>query len=834
MHKIGGKKYQQTWWERNNIPFTGDIFKLFILKETDEEEQRVQKLREKLREFTDGKLSIERAKLVTESYKKTEGEPPVIRKAKAFHHIMSNISIEFQKDELIVGNPNSGFGKVEIDPEYMSDWLDEKIELDGKKITELRALKIREYNRLSADEKDLEFLEKEVFPYWKNKTLMALVKKELKEKHPEALDFIKYSQVVKPIWGKGYSHTIQDYNSVLKFGLKSIKMTIDKHITETKDLERKTFYEAMKICADALIIYATRCASKTKILCKTEKDKKRVEELRKISEICEKVPAKPAETFWEALQCLQFLHTATFLAEGGVSHAMGRLDQYLYPYLKKDLENDVIDKKKAQELLECFFLKFYEFQTIRDFKSAKALAGDRTNDKITISGVDSEENDVTNELSYMILEAFAHVHLKEPNISVRIHQHTSRKFLMHVLEVIRLGSGMPIPLNDDVIIPSLVNECSVSLNDARNYADLGCQENIVDPNTAIGSDCNGHNNAGWFNLPKVVEITLNNGINPSNGKRVGPRTGNPKRFLKMNDFINALKTQIEHAVEMNVIANQIVESCFLKYYPTVFHNLMHPNTLKNGLDYNGGGCKYNWVGAIGVGIANAGDSLCAINRGVFVDKEISWKNLMSALKQNWKGFEDIHMKCINYPKYGADDDEADKWVVKVTKMFFDAYKKHKTKRGAKFVCGLFSMGMYLILGEDVGATPDGRMSGEILASSVAGSKYAPKVGLTATHKSAAKLDTMRTPNGLTFNQILTRHIVSSERDLAKWAALLRTYFDLGGQTVQYSITTREDLIRAQKEPEKYKDLIVRVGGYSAVFINLPKEIQEDIIERSYD
>jgi len=836
------KNVQQAWWEKNSIPFAGDVFKLFNLNAMDAEEQRIQKIRKKVLKHAKGKLSVARARLVTESYQATEGQHPAIRKAKAFHHIMSNINIEFLEDELLVGNPNSGFGKVEVDPEYMSDWLDEKIELDGEKITELRALKTRKFNSLPVDDKDIDFLEKTIFPYWKDKTLMAIVKKELKTKNPEALDFIINSQVVTPVWSKGYSHTVQDYNHVLKFGLRSVITSIEKNVNiienksekTTEDAVKMVFYESMKICADAVMVYANRCAVHAAQLCKTEKDDKRVGELAKIIAICKKVPAEPAESFWEALQSLQFLHAATFLAEGGVSHAMGRLDQYLLPFLTNDLAENVLDKKKAQELLECFFLKFYEFQTIRDLKSARALGGDRTNDKITIGGVDSEGNDVTNELSYMILEAFAHVHLKEPNISVRIHKQTPPKFLTHVLEIIRLGSGIPIPINDEVIIPSLVNECGVSLEEARNYADLGCQENIIDPNTAIGSDCNGHNNAGWFNLPKVIEITLNNGLNPFNGKQVGPRTGEVKKFLKIDDFIGAFKTQMDHAVAMNVIANQALESCFLQYYPTVFHDLMHPNTLKNGLDYNGGGCKYNWVGAIGVGIANAGDSLSAINQGVFQDKEISWEELMLALKHDWEGFSDIRKKCINYPKYGADDDEADQWVKKITNMFFDAYREHRTARGARFVCGLFTMGMYLPLGENTSATPDGRMAGEMLANSVSGSVYAPRIGLTASHKSAAKIDTTRTPNGFTFNQILTRSLVSSERDLEKWMALLQTYFDLGGQTVQYSITTREDLLKAQEDPAEYQDLIVRIGGYSAVFTDLTKEIQDDIIARSYE
>jgi len=835
-------KPRQAWWERTDTPFEGDIFRMFNLRSDDEEELRIQKIREKLLNHSGGKLSVERAKLVTESYKKTEGEHPAIRKAKAFHHVMSNITIEFLPEELIVGNPNSGFGKVEVDPEYMADWLGHKVELDGKVTTELRALGIRKHNRLLVDAGDLEILENEIFPYWKGRTLMALVTKELETNHPEVLDHIKYSQVATPVWGKGFSHTIQDYNSGLKLGLDEIKKRLSKNIAEIdkkkrktlKDVESRNFYEAMKICADAVIAYSQRCASKAEMLRKDEKSDKRRKELEKIAQICRRVPAKPARSWWEALQSLHFLHMATVLAEGGVSHAVGRLDQYLHPYLKNDLEKGITDKKKAQELLECFFLKFYEFQTIRDFRSARALAGDRTNDKITICGVDSNGNDAANELSYMILEACAHVHLKEPNISVRIHRRTPRRFLLHVLEIVRLGGGMPVPLNDNVIIPSLMKKCGVSLKDARNYADLGCQENLVDPNTAVGSDCNGHNNAGWFNLPKIIEITLNNGINPSNGKRVGPKTGDPRNFANMNEFLDAVKKQMEHAVEMNVIANRVIESCFAKFYPTPFHDLMHPNTRESGLDYNGGGCKYNWTGAIGVGIANAGDSLCAINRGIFTEKNMDWGNLLTALKQNWNGFEELRARFINYPKYGADDDEADYWVGKITEMFFDAYEKHENQRGGRFVCGLFTMGMHLILGEDTGATPDGRKSGELLANSTCGSRYAPNLGLTASHKSAAKIDTMRTPNGLTFNQVLTRSLVSSERELAKWADLLRAYFGLRGQTVQYSIVDKEDLLAAQKEPEKYRDLIVRVGGYSAVFVDLTKEIQDDIIKRSYE
>jgi len=835
------KVKHQIWWDKSNIPAEGEIFKNFNLKPNDPEEGRIQKLRTKILEFRDGEISSARAKLVTESYRRTEGEPPVIRKAKAFLHIMRHIPIEILPGELIIGNPNSGFGKVEIDPEYMTDWLDTEVIVDGKKQTELEALKIRKYNRLNISDSDLKILTEEIFPYWRGKTLMALVRKELKKYHKDVLDHIDFAQVATPVWGKGFSHTIQDYNSVLKLGFDRIKKDIDLKIKEIetkkknsrKDIERKYFYEAMKLCADAVVVYARRCSQLAKKMGEKEKNKKRRAELESIAKICGRVPRKPAGSFWEALQALHFLHMATPLAEGGVSHSVGRLDQYLFPYLLNDQEKSLLDNKKAQELLECFFLKFYEFQTIRDLRSSKPLAGDRTNDKITIGGVDENGHDCTNRLSYMILEGYSHVHLKEPNISVRIHRNTPNEFMRHMLEVVRLGSGIPIPLNGDVIIPSLTGVCGVSLKDARNYADLGCQENIIDPNTAVGSDCNGHNNAGWFNLTKIIELALNNGKNPLNGKQVGPKTGNPRKFKSMDDFVAAFQKQLEYAVEKNVMANQVVEDIFLKHYPVAYHNLMHPNTRETGLDYNGGGCKYNWVGAIGVGIANTGDSLCAIDNVIFKEKKFTWAQLLSALDSNWKNFDVLRRTCINYPKYGSDSEEADFWVRKVTEMFFDAYESHEIKRGGKFVCGLFTMGMHLLLGENIGATPDGRNAGEILADSTCGSRYAPKLGFTATHKSSSKIDTYRTPNGFTFNQILTRSLVSTERDLAKWADLLRVYFDLGGQTVQYSVIDKNDLLKAQLEPEKYQDLIVRIGGYSAIFIDLSKEIQDDIIARSY-
>jgi pyruvate-formate lyase len=432
----------------------------------------------------------------------------------------------------------------------------------------------------------------------------------------------------------------------------------------------------------------------------------------------------------------------------------------------------------------------------------------------------------------MLLEAHAHVHLNDPNLAVRLHHNTPDDFLKCALQVVRLGGGLPILINDEVIVPALVSRCGVALEHARHYADLGCQENVTDPNMT-GADTNGRTNAGWFNLVKPVELALYNGINPMHGKQVGPCTGDPRRFTSMEQFMEAVTVQLEHAVAMNVIMNNVGDFVFARYFPCVFHNLMHPGPQRTGVDINAGGCLYNWTGALGVGTANAGDCLAAIDNLIFQTKATTWDELLAALEADWEGYEDLRRRAIQAPKYGCDNDYADGWTKRLLDLWFDAYERHTTPRGGRFVCGLISMGSYLGLGELVGATPDGRKRGEKLADSTSPSPYAPAAGPTATHRSAAKaIDTYRTPNGITFNQRFTQANLSTERDLSKWADLVRTYIDAGGQQGQYTVVDSQALRLAQERPQDYKDLIVRVGGYSARFVELSKELQDSIIARA--
>jgi formate C-acetyltransferase len=578
-----------------------------------------------------------------------------------------------------------------------------------------------------------------------------------------------------------------------------------------------------------MIEYAQRNAELADTLAQGESDPARSAELREMARVCRKVPAEPAESWWEALQAFHFLRLGTTMAEGADSHAAGRFDQYMLPYLQQDLDSGELSPARAQELLECLFLKWNE---TRRFAMSRGSTGGGNNDKLNLGGMDDQGRDCTNELSYMLLEAHAHVHLSDPNLSVRLHNNTPREFLQQVLEVLRLGGGLPILLNDEVIVPALTSSCGVRLDHARHYGDLGCQENVTDPNMT-GADTNGRTNAGWVALPKPIELALYNGVNPTNGTLVGPQTGNAPTFATMEQFLQAVRTQIEHAVDMNVRANNTYDHVFTRHFPCVFHNLMHPGPRASGIDINTGGCHYNWAGPLCVGMANAGDMLAAIDHLIFRTKQVTWDELLQALQRDWEGADQIRRACIESPKYGCDDEYADGWVRTMLGMYFDAYERHPTSRGGHFVVGLISMSNYVSLGHWLGATPDGRRSGTPLADATSPSSLAPGAGPTATHRSAARaIDAYHVPNGLTFNQRFGTASVSTPRELSKWADLVRSYMEDGGLQVQYTVVSQEDLKRAQRHPGEYRDLIVRVGGYSAVFVELSREVQDTIIARA--
>jgi formate C-acetyltransferase len=621
------------------------------------------------------------------------------------------------------------------------------------------------------------------------------VQKQLEENFP-GVNFLEGEFAGKasyPNVGFAVSHTVADYASVLRSGLRKLKEEIKDEIVKIDgssipsdcELDRLNVYKAMLITADAINIYANRCADLAEEMEAQETDTTRKSELLEMARICRKVPENPAESWWEALQSWYLLHNAIILCDGGTSHSAGRFDQYMYPYLKSDLERGRIPKKLAQLLLECLFIKIRQRKYLTRYREAKRVPGRSAQEKWTISGVDSDGGDATNELSFMLLEAHAHVHLNDPNLALRVHEGTPDNILKATLEVLRLGSGIPHIINDEAIIPSLMSR-GVSLVEARNYADIGCQESVTDPNTCA-ADTNPRSNAGWFSLPKIIELALYDGVDKLSGKQCGPKTGDPRNFSSIDEFFTACEEQIEYAVHVNCVYNNLMDWAYHNWHPVPAIDLLHPGPRQRGIDFMNGGCKYNWTGAIGVGLGTAADSLAAIEWLVNDRKELTFDQLLTALDNNWLGYEDIRGKCLNAPKYGRDDDYADKWMVELSKVWMDAYEKHKAAHGGIFVGGFYSMTSYTFIGKDTWATPDGRRKGDPLSSAIDSSNGVDLEGPTKMHKSAAKIDTWRTTNGILFNCKFTTASVASDRELAKWADLVRTYILLRGQSVQYTV-----------------------------------------------
>jgi pyruvate formate-lyase/glycerol dehydratase family glycyl radical enzyme len=835
------------WWERSTTYrnlWKGTLFDRMILRDKDEEELRILKLREMLLERPQGKrgyLSVWRAKLMTDSYRQTDGEAPILRKAKAFKHLCEHIPLLYFEHQLLLGDPSALFLAAEIEPEFFSKWMDRDIFLKEveKTLSQLDAIQVRGAEGWDIgwviSEEDIKTLAEYIIPYWRGICLEHVIEKQIQENYPYVKfkdgDFV--GRASHPIVGHGLSHTIADYASVLQKGLKGLKEEIraemDKidgsDVPSSSCFDKLNVYKAMLIAADSIIIYSNRCADLAEEMLAKERDAKRKSELLEIARVCRKVPEYPAESWWEAIQSWHFLHNSLYLCDGGTVHSAGRFDQYMYPYLKSDLERGNITRKTAQVLLECLFIKIAQGKYLR-VKIPAAIK----QDKLTIGGIDSNGQDSTNELTWMILEAHAHCHMDDPYISFRVHKNTPDSILKATLELLRVGTGFPMLINDEAIIPSLLNR-GLTLEEARDYTDMGCQESSSDPNMS-GADTNPRANAGYFNLPKMVLFAIYNGVDKVSGQEAGPRTGNPGNFKSMEAFFTAVKEQIDYHVQVNCVVNNLMDWAYVNWHPVPVIDLLHPGPRKSGIDYENGGCKYNWTGAIGVGLGTAADSLAAIEWLVYDKKALTFDQLIDTLDNNWVGYEYIREEARKAPKYGNDDDYADKWAVRISNAWMDAYEKHRTSHGGIFVGGFFSMANYVPMGGETWATPEGRKQGEPLSSGMDPVNGADLLGPTKTHKSAAKIDTLRTTNGITFNCKFPTAAVSSEREIAKWADLLRTYMLLGGQSVQYTVVNGEALKDAQKHPEQYKDLIVRTGGYSAFFVDLTKEIQDTIITRT--
>ena len=824
---------------------------------------RIQKLVDALYEHMPV-IESARAKLITESYKETEGEPIITRRAKAFAHILHNIPIIIRDNELIVGSSTIAPRGCQTFPEFSYEWLE--AELDTVATRTADPFEIAEETKAELKEAD---------KYWKGKTTSELATSYMA---PEAIKAIEHN-IFTPgnYFYNGVGHVTVKYWEVLEIGFEGIMEKAQKELDGCSvgdgNYARKShFLEAVILSCKAVIDYAGRYAKLAQEMAAQTSDPVRKQELFVIAENCSRVPAKGAQNFYEACQSFWFVQQLLQMESSGHSISPGRFDQYMYPYYKKDMEAGTITREFAQELMDCIWVKLNDLNKCRDAASAEGFAGYSLFQNLIAGGQNKEGEDVTNDLSVMCIQASMHVHLPAPSLSVRVWNGSPHEFLIKAAELTRTGIGLPAYYNDEVIIPALQNR-GLSLEDAREYNIIGC----VEPQKAGKTE--GWHDAAFFNMCRPLELVFSNGMDK--GEMVGIPTGDVTQMKTFDEFFDAYKKQMEYCISLLVNADNAIDVAHAERCPLPFLSCMIDDCLKEGKSVQEGGAVYNFTGPQGFGIANMADGLFAIRKLVYEDKKVSMKELKEALAWNYdKGldaqsagdmtemimkamqkagrnvdastaegllktfmgmkpgeqktqrFKEIHDMIDEVPKFGNDIPEVDYFAREVAYTYSKPLQKYNNPRGGKFQAGLYPVSANVPLGGQTGATPDGRYAHTPVADGVSPSAGKDVKGPTAAATSVSRLDNFIVSNGTLFNQKFHPSALSGREGLEKFVALIRGYFDQKGMHMQFNVVDRQTLLDAQEHPEKYKHLVVRVAGYSALFTTLSRSLQDDIIRRT--
>ena len=805
-----------------------------------------------------------RAKLITESYKATEGEPIVTRRAEAFAHILRNIPIIIRDDELIVGSSTIAPRGCQTFPEFSYQWLED----------ELDTVETRSADPFFIAEETKQEL-REVHKYWKGKTSSDLATSYMA---PEAIKAIEHN-IFTPgnYFYNGVGHVTVKYEEVLEIGYKGI---IDRAKTELSKcqvgdgnyVKKSHFLNAVILSCQAVIEYAERYAELASKMAAECNDPVRKQELLQISENCSRVPANGATSFYEACQSFWFVQQLLQVESSGHSISPGRFDQYMYPYYKADLDKGIITRESAQELLDCIWVKLNDLNKVRDAASAEGFAGYSLFQNLIVGGQDKYGNDVTNDLSVMCILASMHVHLPMPSLSIRVWNGSPHELLIKAAELTRTGIGLPAYYNDEVIIPALQSR-GLTLEDAREYNIIGC----VEPQKAGKTD--GWHDAAFFNMCRPLELVFSNGMDK--GELVGVQTGDVTQMTTFEEFYDAYKKQMEYCISLMVNADNAIDVAHAERVPLPYESCMVDDCISKGLTVQEGGAVYNFTGPQGFGIANMADSLYAIRKLVYEEKKVSMKEMKEALAWNYdkgldeqsisdmtemilKGmqeggmaintdtakavaqtvarlkpteeqlrrFTEIHHMIDEVPKFGNAIDDVDYFARDVAYTYSRPLLKYHNPRGGQFQAGLYPVSANVPLGGQTGATPDGRYAHTPVADGVSPSAGKDVNGPTAAATSVSRLDHFLVSNGTLFNQKFHPSALAGREGLEKFVALIRTFFDQKGMHMQFNVVDRETLLDAQKHPEKYAHLVVRVAGYSALFTTLSRSLQDDIIRRT--
>jgi formate C-acetyltransferase len=763
------------------------------------------------------RVSIERAALLTEFYRHDATTSVPMRRARALEYLLANQSIYLGKDELIVGERGPEPKATPTFPELCCHSLED-----------FEVLNSREKIPYAVDDHARRVEETEVIPYWQGRSMRDLLFAEMTPEWKAAYEAGVFTEFMEQ---RAPGHTVLG-DVIYRQGLLGLKAEVADAISRLDLLAdpeasaKRDELRAMAIAADAVIRFAERHAEKAEELAKAEIDPVRRAELRRIAEVCRHVPAHPPRDFWEAVQAYWFTHLAVVTElNTWDSFCPGRFDQHLEPFYRKGMDDGTLTREKAKELLECLWVKFNNQPAPPKVGVTNAESGTYTDfANINNGGLKRDGSDGVNEVTYLILDVIDEMHLLQPSSNLQLSKKSPDAFLKRGLEIVRQGWGQPSIFNADMVVEELLRQ-GKSVEDARCGGTSGCVET-----GAFGKEA--YILTGYFNLPKVLEITLHNGIDPRTGQKVGIETGAASSFSTYEELFAAFGRQLRYLVEVKVRGNQVIERLYADYMPAPFLSVLVEDCIRKGKDYNNGGPRYNTTYIMGVGPATCTDSLAALRYHVFDRKSVTMPELLEALDRNFEGQEKLRLRLWNKtPKYGNDDDYADRILQDVFNAFFDAVDGRRNTKGGFYRVNYLSTTCHVYFGSVTGATPDGRHAEEALSDGISPVQGADRNGPTAVVKSAAKMDHART-GGTLLNQKFTPQLLKDEVGLTKVGELVRSYFRLGGHHIQFNVVTAETLRAAQAEPEKYRDLIVRVAGYSDYFCDLTRALQDDIIART--
>ena len=773
-------------------------------------------------------IDSQRALLATEAYKANLNQPRVMVRAKMLQHILENMSIYIEDDTLIVGNQATKNKNAPIFPEYTMEFV----------INELDLFEKRDGDVFYIDEKTKEEL-RSIEPFWHNNNLRARGDALLPDEVQVFMETGIFGMEGK--LNAGDAHLAVNYERILSEGLegykKRVQICLEKlDLTDPDSIDKYVFYKAVLIVIQAVDDFAKRYSKLAKELAMKQEDEKRKEELMEISRICSQVPYKPATSFYEAIQAVWFIQLILQIESNGHSLSYGRFDQYMYPYYKNDIENKKITEDQALELLTCLWIKTLTINKVRSQSHTLSSAGSPMYQNVTIGGQTTDKQDAVNDLSFLVLKSVAQTRLTQPNLTVRYHAHLNQTFFDECIEVMKLGFGMPALNNDEVIIPSFIH-WGVKEEDAYNYSAIGCVETAVPGKW--GYRCTG---MSYINFPRVLLCVMNNGVDLTTNKRFLKGYGYFKDMTSYEELMKAWDLSIREMTRYSVIVENAIDKASERDVPDVLCSALTDDCIARGKTIKEGGAVYDFISGLQVGIANMADSLCAIKELVFEQKKITPEQLWNAILDDFQSEENKQIQDMlihDASKYGNDQDEVDLLVVEAYASYLDEIKKYPNTRYHRGPIGGIRYGGTSSISANVGqgmgtmATPDGRNAYEPLAEGCSPAHNADKNGPTAVFKSVSKLPTEKITGGVLLNQKMAPQMLSTPESKQKLEMLIRAFFNrLHGYHVQYNIVSKETLIDAQIHPEKHKDLIVRVAGYSAFFNVLSKKTQDDIIGRT--